>query len=243
MMEGMSSPSSPAPSPAEPPVLAGEPGQGPAADEPATVPAGARRRKPRKGDLTAQAILDTAERLLESRPLDEIAVDELTTGAGISRSTFYFHFESREAVLYTLAERIAEDLYRSASVWLRRGGESPGTALRRAIEATLLLWREHGAVLRAAVRARDVDPHLRRFWADVGRRFIESAAEQIESERAAGVALPGPPSARALATVLVTMNEQACFNQTLTRRSPETDAELVDTMTTIWLRAVYGASA
>ncbi len=222
----MSLPPSSATSPAEPTV---------------TVGAGARRRKPRKGDLTAQAILDTAERLLESRPLDEIAVDELTSGAGISRSTFYFHFESREAVLYTLAERIADDLYRSAVVWLRRGGEEPAVAVQRAIEATMTLWRQHGAVLRASIRARDVDPHLRRFWAEVGRRFIDSAAEQIESERAAGVALPGPPSARALATVLVTMNEQACFNQTLTRNSTETDAELVDTMTTIWLRAVYGS--
>jgi len=205
--------------------------------ESATSP---RRRKPRKGDLTAQAILDTAERLLETRPLDEIAVDELTTGAGISRSTFYFHYESREAVLYALAERIAEDLYRSASVWLRRGGESPAVALRRATEATLRLWREHGPVLRASVRARDTDPHLRAFWAEVGRRFIDSAAEQIESERAAGLALAGPPAARTLATVLVTMNEQACFNQTLTRKSTETDPELVDTITTIWMRTVYG---
>lgn len=204
--------------------------------------AGPVRRKPRKGDLTAQAILDTAERLLETRPLDEIAVDELTTGAGISRSTFYFHFESREAVLYALAEGIAEDLYRSASVWLRRGGESPAAAIRRAIEATLQLWRQHGAVLRASVRARDVDPHLRRFWAEVGRRFIDSTAEQIESERAAGVALPGPPPARSLAAVLVTMNEQACFNQTVSRRPAGTDAELVDTLTTIWLRAVYGTT-
>jgi len=200
-----------------------------------------RRRKPRKGDLTAQAILDTAERLLETRPLDEIAVDELTSGAGISRSTFYFHFESREAVLSALAERITDDLYRSAGVWLRRGGESPATALRRAIESTMVLWRQHGPVLRAAVRARDIDPQLRRFWAEVGRRFIDATAEQIDSERAAGLALPGPPSARALATVLVTMNEQACFNQTLTRTSTETDAELVDTLTTIWLRTVYGA--
>jgi AcrR family transcriptional regulator len=211
--------------------------------QPAGAAPATRRRKPRKGDLTSQAILDTAERLLEQRPLDEIAVDELTTGAGISRSTFYFHFESREAVLYALAERITDDLYRSASVWLRRGGESPAVALRRAIEATLVLWRQHGPVLRAAVRARDTDPQLRRFWAEVGRRFIDSAAEQIEGERAAGLALPGPPPARSLALVLVSMNEQACFNQSLTKPSAAADRQLVDTLTTIWLRSVYGRDA
>jgi AcrR family transcriptional regulator len=210
---------------------------------PAAAPAPSPRRgRPRKGDLTASAILDTAERLLATRPLAEIAVDELTSGAGVSRSTFYFHFESREAVLYALAERITEDLYRSAEVWLRRGGEEPATAVRRAIATTVSMWREHGPVLRAAVRARDTDPQLRRFWAEVGRRFIDSSAEQIESERAAGLALPGPPSARALASVLVTMNEQACFNHTLTGRPPAADAELVDTLTAIWVRTLYGSA-
>ncbi len=69
----------------------------------ASAPASAaRRRTPRKGDLTEQAILDTAARLLAERPLSEIGIDELARGAGISRSSFYFYFASREALLRTL---------------------------------------------------------------------------------------------------------------------------------------------
>src|ERR671931_102010 len=77
---------------------------------------GVRRRGPSKGDRTSQAILDTAERLLAERDLSAITIDELATGAGISRSAFYFHFESREAVLYLLADRVLKELFESAEV-------------------------------------------------------------------------------------------------------------------------------
>jgi AcrR family transcriptional regulator len=198
------------------------------------------RRKRSKGDLTSQAILDTAEQLLETKPLDEIAVDELTSGAGISRSTFYFHFESREAVLYALSERVAEGLYDSAALWLRRGSEPPEDSIRRAIASTVSLWRAHGPVLRASVRARDTSELVRGFWSGVARRFIDATEQQIEIERGAGVAVAGPPSARALATALVSMNESMCHSLSLSRKSAARDRDVVETLTAVWLRSVYG---
>lgn len=207
----------------------------------AMSPTGSRRKRS-KGDLTSQAILDTAERLLETKSLDEIAVDELTSGAGISRSTFYFHFESREAVLYALSERVVEGLYDNAALWLRRGSEPPEDSIRRAIAGTVSLWRAHGPVLRAAVRARDTSELVRGFWSGVARRFIDSTATQIEIERDAGVAVPGPPTARSLATVLVSMNETMCYSLSLSRKSAARDREVVDTLTAVWLRSVYGVS-
>jgi len=197
------------------------------------------RRRPSKGDLTSQAILDTAERLLQTRALDDIAVDELASGAGISRSTFYFHFASREAVLHALSGGILDALYEAASSWLRRGSEPPEDSIRRALGASLALWRKHGPVLRAAVRARDTDPLMREFWTGVARRFVEATASQIEIEREAGVA-PAGPDARSLAAVLVAMNEQAFLSRSRSRRSAARDRELVDTLTCVWLRSVYG---
>ncbi|MFI9010757.1 TetR/AcrR family transcriptional regulator [Actinosynnema sp. NPDC053489] len=199
------------------------------------------RRRPSKGDLTSQAILDTAERLLQTRSLDDIAVDELASGAGISRSTFYFHFASREAVLHALSAAVLDALYESASSWLRRGSEPPEDAIRRALGASLALWRKHGPVLRAAVRARDTDPLIREFFSGVARRFVDATASQIEGERAAGVAPPGP-DARSLAAVLVAMNEQAFLSGSRSRRSAARDRALVDTLTCVWLRSVYGIS-
>ncbi|HEX3784957.1 MAG TPA: TetR/AcrR family transcriptional regulator [Pseudonocardiaceae bacterium] len=201
---------------------------------------GARRPPRRKGDLTGQAIRDVLAGLLAGRALAEITVDEIAKGAGISRSAFYFHYESREAVLHALTEQITDDLYTSGTAWFRRTDESPGDALRRAISQTVALWREHGPVLRASVRARDTDPSLAPFWTEVARRFIGAVADQIDRERAAGIAIAGPPSARRLAALLVTMNEQACYNHSLTRRSRTADTEFIEALCAVWIRAVYG---
>lgn len=204
------------------------------------IDSGARRTGPRKGDRTGAAIRDVVAALLAEKQLSEITVDEIAKGVGISRSAFYFHYESREAVLHALTGELTEQLYESGTAWFRRTDESARDALRRAVSGTVALWRRHGPVLRASVRARDTDPRMREFWTAAGRRFIGAVADHIERERAAGLAVDGPPSARRLATLLVTMNEQACVNHSLTRRSARHDAEFVDTLCAVWTRSVYG---
>ena len=66
-------------------------------------PAGRRRGRPSKGDLKEAAILDTAWHLLAEKPVTAITIEELAAGAGISRSSFYFYFDSRDAVVRALA--------------------------------------------------------------------------------------------------------------------------------------------
>lgn len=202
---------------------------------------GVGRRKPSKGDLTSQAILDSAERLLADHDITEITIDGLTAGAGISRSAFYFHFESREAVLRHLAERVVAELFEAAAIWLDEPiDDQPREQVRRALAATVAVWRRHGPVLRGAVRAQDINPEIRQFWAATGRRLLTAVEARIEAERAAGIALDGPP-AKALANVLIAMNDEVCFHHSRTRKSAAADREVVDTLATVWLRSLYSS--
>ena len=102
-------------------------------------------------------------------------------------------------------------------------------------------WRSHGPVLRAAVRARVTNGNMQAFWDDVARKFIGSVADRIEAERASGAAPPGPPTARMLAKVLVSMNDEVFYEHSRSRRSRAADREVVDTLTTVWLRSIYGS--
>src|SRR5262245_14216226 len=68
------------------------------------------RRQRSRGDLKEAEILDCAWELLGHKAFSELTVDELAKGVGISRPTFYFYFESREAVIRALAERVADEL-------------------------------------------------------------------------------------------------------------------------------------
>ena len=203
--------------------------------------AAGRRRQASKGDRTEEAILETLERLLAARPLSAVTIEELASGAGISRPTFYFYFDSREAALLAIAERLSDQLFEAGDSWMRRTDESPETAIGRAVANTLGLWREHGAVLRAALEARVVDARMRDFAGGVGERFVSATAAQIERERAAGLAPPEPPSARALANLLVAMNERTCYDVSpRLGQDAEADQRVIDTLTTVWLRAIYG---
>lgn len=208
---------------------------------PQTVTPGVRRRKPSKGDRTSQAILDSAVELLAERDISEITIDELASGAGISRSAFYFHFESREAVLHVLSEQLVGELYATLGAWTQDHSEAPGEALRNATAGSVAIWRRHGAVLRAAVRARETNPQMRAFWNDAAKQFMGSVAEHIEAERASGAALPAPPAARTLARVLVSMNDEVFYEHSRSRRSSTADREIIDTLTTVWLRSIYGS--
>ena len=88
------------------------------------------RRTPRaSGDERERAILATAERLLEERPLGEISVEDLASGAGISRPTFYFYFPSKDAVLLTLVDRMVEEAAASREEALAKLAEDPRAGL------------------------------------------------------------------------------------------------------------------
>ena len=198
----------------------------------------ASRRGPGKGDLKERAILATCERLLSERPLREIAVDELAAGAGISRPSFYFYFESKNAVLRALVGRVADEMYAEAEGWLEHEDDSPEVTVSRSIGAAAQQWRDHGPVLRAAVQTWGSVPELRAFWEDVVRRFVKQSAARIAEERESGTAPPGPDP-EALAKALIWMNQRCFYTSSLGADPSLDDDELVPTLTAIWLRSIY----
>jgi TetR/AcrR family transcriptional regulator, ethionamide resistance regulator len=125
------------------------------------APSSPRRRGPTKGDLKEQAILETCEPLLGERQLRGITVDELAAGAGLSRPSFYFYFESKNGVLRALVERIADEMYTESERWLESSDDPPAEIAMRSFVASAWLWREHGPALRAANEAWGDDPEMR----------------------------------------------------------------------------------
>jgi AcrR family transcriptional regulator len=207
----------------------------------ATTTRGRRASSQRKGDANEQAILDTAERLLGEVPLSDVSVQALARGAGISRSSFYFYFGSKEHVLLALVDRLAEALAASVEAALARVGDDPRGGLTDGIEATAQLWRDHGPVLRAAVEAASVDAEVQAVWDATLQRFIDGNARLIAAERERGAAPAGGPSPRELASALVLLNERAFYMSSLGSASGLADEQIVGVLTEIWLRAIYGA--
>jgi TetR/AcrR family transcriptional regulator, ethionamide resistance regulator len=200
-----------------------------------------RREGPSKGDLKRTAILDTAWQLLAAKPLTDITIDELSNGAGISRSSFYFYFDSRAAVIGALADRTSGELSQAV-----RAALAPTSSPRDAVTAlnhTLLArWRDDGPLMRAMDALAESDDELRDFWRGVSNDVVTQTARSIETERASGRALPGPPGAMDLATALTNMYWRCGQQASLQPESEADDERLIETLTAITLRAIYGWS-
>jgi AcrR family transcriptional regulator len=208
----------------------------------AEKPARGRRGRRASGDERERAILATAERLLEERPLREISVEDLAKGAGISRPTFYFYFPSKDAVLLTLVDRVVEEAASSREEALAKLAEEPRAGWQQGLQATFEAFRSRRGAILAAAELRTANSEARALWAEVMEGWVGDVAAIIEAERARGVAPPGQP-ARDLAIALVQMNERVHF-ATLAGEAPSLEEERVtEILVDIWVRTIYGTPA
>ena len=204
-------------------------------------PARGRRTARPSGDDREQAILATAERLLEERPFTEISVDDLAKGAGISRPTFYFYFASKDAVLLALFEQVITE----ADSVFERHAQNPPTdrydAWRSGINVFFETFVKHKGVTRAAHEVRASNSAVRDLLATYMAKWIDSTAATIEAERTQG-AVPTTLPAHDLATALNLMNERALFASFTEERPSIPKEQLLDTLVYIWVTSIYGES-
>jgi AcrR family transcriptional regulator len=206
-----------------------------------SAPKGRGRRGARaSGDDRERAILETAERLLEERPLGEISVDDLARGAGLSRPTFYFYFPSKDAVVLTIIDRLvaaAAGSREQALATLAKG--DPRSGLRQGLEDLYAAFRSRRAVVLAAAELRTTNEEARDLWTQVMEGWVADVTAVIEAERARGAAPPGQP-ARDLAIALVQMNERVQYASFAGEAPSLEDDRVLDVLVEIWLRAIYG---
>jgi AcrR family transcriptional regulator len=205
------------------------------------APGRGRRASRVSGEERETAILATAERLLEERTPQEISVDDLARGAGISRPSFYFYFPSKEAVFLTLIDRLVAQADAGRGDVLERLPEDPSARWREGLQVFFDTFGAHRALALAGAQFRSVNAEARELWASVMESWVGDAATAIEAERARGAAPAGLP-ARDLAVALVSMNERVLY-ATFAGDPPALAEETVmDVLLSIWLRSIYGTA-
>jgi AcrR family transcriptional regulator len=197
-------------------------------------------RGPTRGDRRRRAILDAVEELLRDRSIAELSVEDIASAAGITRSGFYFYFDTKYAALGALLAGVWEEMARAAAPFLEGSEQPPAQYVRGALRDVGAAWRTHEHLLVAMADAAASDPGARELWEAWIDRFSEIAAERIDAERAAGRAPGGPPDAWALARVLLAMNVGAFYRDSRRRARGVERESTVEALAGIWLAAVWG---
>jgi TetR/AcrR family transcriptional regulator, ethionamide resistance regulator len=198
------------------------------------------RRAPRpSGDDREQAILETAARLLDERPLHEISVDDLAKGAGISRPTFYFYFPSKDAVLMTLIERVINEADSALDAVSDQTPTDRYAFWRTGINFFFEGFGAHKGVSRAGYEARATISEAGDLWSRFMQKWIDNTARIIEAERARGEA-PETLPAQDLASALNLMNERVLIAAFADERPAVPEGHVLDTLVHIWITTIYG---
>jgi AcrR family transcriptional regulator len=191
----------------------------------------------RKGDRRREQLLDVAERLLETHPPSELTVDRVARAAGVSRSSLYFYFQGKWAIVDQLIERASEEMFERNAAMV---GEAPDLAsyLRATVESAAVGWRERRAVFLAATersaRADEATDH----WRSIMYRFVESMARRIDDEPACAPAVAALGGSRGAAEITCWMVERNLFMHYSRPHGDADTAALVEALTLAMLRVV-----
>ena len=196
---------------------------------------GARRRR-RSPEVAEREIIDAAEELLRERPFRDLTVDEVMRRTDLSRPSFYVYFRDRHHLVLKVVERLTAESSEMADVWYTAQG-SGREVIREATAGVVDVFARHGAVLQALADAAADDLDVEAAYRGSLEYFIEATTRHIEREIEAGNMLACNPheTARALSI----MNQRYLI--TVLGRNPLVDPDVVvDTITTIWIRTLYG---
>jgi TetR/AcrR family transcriptional regulator, ethionamide resistance regulator len=198
------------------------------------------RRKKRAGPAGRQ-ILEATERLLQTVSLGELSVERICAEAGTSRATYYHYFGSKNEAVAALAGELWDGVFAEIQPFVDgTTGESPDLIIRRTFRAAWQMCIDHAAVFRALIENWHGDPELSELWVSIVDRFTSAIAAEIDRERAAGMAPPGPDS-HELASVLLwsTANSLHLASARVSAHMPSETA-LFDTVMSVWVRSIYG---
>jgi AcrR family transcriptional regulator len=197
---------------------------------------GARRRR-RTPEVAEREILAAAEELLRERPFRDLTVDEVMRRTELSRPSFYVYFRDRNHLVLRVVERLAEEQWALSEGWFEASGAGGPASFREALEGVVAVWDRHGPVMHALSDAATVDQDVEHAHASLMQTFIDATAKTIEAEIQAGKILP--LDAQETARALSLMND-AYLLAALGRTRTATPEKVVETLSTIWTRTLYG---
>ena len=200
---------------------------------PATAKAQAQALQPR--NATEDAILAAARDALAEVPYDELRMDVIARRAFVSRTTVYFYFENKRAVVDRLIHSAFADMREAASPYLDGAGE-PRLELRLALTRVIGVVNANEDVLILATRLFGQGDHMPAEWEPYISRFVTDATGRIKRDQERGIA-PNDIDAGISAQALCAMVERHVSMDII--RGGRQITESVRVLSELWWRAVY----
>lgn len=184
---------------------------------------------------TEDAILVAAREALDEEPYDRVTIDGIARRAFVSRTTVYFYFPNKRAVVDRLIQRAFADIYDAAAPYLEGDGD-PRAELRVALAGVIGVVDRDASIMRLALWLYGREDQLPSEWAPHIQRLVAAGAKRIARDQERGLA-PADIPARTSALALSAMVERHVGMEIV--RSGRDGHESIRVLSELWWRAVY----
>lgn len=191
---------------------------------------------PARADRRRAALLAALDAMLREQPLAQINVADISHRAGVTRSAFYFYFESKAVAVSALMAEVYDDSFVAATL-LRAEDETPRARIKAGLQEMFETLDQHAHLYAAMLEARATSNTVRELWDAARESFVEPVAAAIRDEREAGRA-PDGPDPTSLASLLLELNDRVLEREV--RGSAVPREEHLDAVVAIWTRTIYG---
>ena len=89
---------------------------------------------PRKDNVKA-LIIETTEKLLENKKLSELTFAEIASNAGISKGTLYYHYKSKNDILFDIMDKYLNEQWNDLISWTENPNKD--TSIHRLVQYVL----------------------------------------------------------------------------------------------------------
>ncbi|WP_370291027.1 TetR/AcrR family transcriptional regulator [Nocardioides sp.] len=200
------------------------------------------RRSVNRGDRRRAALLGALDDLLREQTLEQVNVAEISARAGVSRSAFYFYFESKATAVLALMAQLYDDASEATDRLVKAEGD-PRQRIRGVIETLFDSVDRTPHTYRALLQARAAHPAVGELW-DAGRAEFAALVAEMSVRERIGARAPdddAAPDASALAAVLLDLNDHALERYALGAGPPR--ERHIDTLVHLWVAGIYGSPA
>ncbi|MBB5911945.1 AcrR family transcriptional regulator [Nocardia transvalensis] len=199
----------------------------------------ARRDERREAvELRVLRALDTL--LAAGTPFTELAVQRISSEAGIARSTFYRYFPDKSRLLIRMAELATADQFRAAEDWWSQSHADGEAGVVAAMRAMIAGSRNHHMLMRALLEAAAYDPDVGTYWQGRMEGFVGLVRARLERDAASGHVDP-TLDLTSIAIVLTCMVERS-IDFLLTTTTPIDDEQMARSLgRAIWSTVNSGA--
>ena len=191
---------------------------------------------PRRPSTAAQELIASkAVALLWDHPLRDVTVKMIMEGTGLSRPSFYLHFNSIADLIEGRLAELEQVMIGATLQWLSSTDDDPET-LRSALRGLIEVVAENGATFRAIAEAATLDARLAKTWGDFMGQWDAAVAARIRVGQELGYFADVDPEWTAFA---VNRMDSTVLIEAFGRKPQQDPDTILETIFQIWQRTLY----